>query len=180
MAESTDKNEDFARTDREDIYSKAVRAGKRTYFFDVKATRRNDYYLTLTESKKRFNRDGRFYFEKHKIFLYKEDFDKFSEGLTEVIEYIRNANPEIIPLPEDEGKTAVSEPAEAADTRTAGESVKKAAPEAEESSVQDESAENDDEAEAAGKKGEEVEVGETISNNYTSDVEFEDLEDSQS
>ena len=82
--------------DREEIFSKAVRAGKRTYFFDVKATRRNDYYLTITESKKRFNRDGRFYYEKHKIFLYKEDFDKFSEGLREVVEYIKENRPEMI------------------------------------------------------------------------------------
>ncbi|HPX05756.1 MAG TPA: DUF3276 family protein [Tenuifilaceae bacterium] len=76
-------------TDKDDIYSKVVRAGKRTYFFDVKATRRNDFYLTITESKKRVGRDGKFFFEKHKIFLYKEDFEKFTEGLSEVIEYIR-------------------------------------------------------------------------------------------
>ena len=81
---------------RDEIYSTKVKAGKRTYFFDVKATRSNDYYLTITESKKRFNKDGRFYYEKHKIFLYKEDFDKFSEGLAEVIEFIKTANPVII------------------------------------------------------------------------------------
>lgn len=77
--------------DRDEIYSKSVRAGKRTYFFDVKATRNNDYYLTITESKKRFDDNGTQNFEKHKIFLYKEDFDKFSEGLTEVITYIQAA-----------------------------------------------------------------------------------------
>jgi len=81
---------------REEIHSIAVRAGKRTYFFDVKATRRNDYYLTITESKKRFNRDGKFFYEKHKLFLYKEDFDKFSDTLKEVIEFIREANPQPI------------------------------------------------------------------------------------
>ena len=70
--------------DREEIYSKAVRAGKRTYFFDVKSTRNNDYYLTITESKKRFDNDGNQNFEKHKIFLYKEDFEKVAEGLDEV------------------------------------------------------------------------------------------------
>ncbi len=79
--------------DREEIYSKAVRAGKRTYFFDVKATRRDDYYLTITESKKRFDQEGRFHFEKHKLFLYKEDFEKFAEGLSEVVEYIKANNP---------------------------------------------------------------------------------------
>lgn len=86
---------------REEIHSKAVRAGKRTYFFDVKATRRNDYYLTITESKKRFNRDGKFFYEKHKLFLYKEDFDKFSESLKEIIEFIREANPQPIDPDED-------------------------------------------------------------------------------
>ena len=85
----------------EEIFSKVVRAGKRTYFFDVKATRRNDYYLTITESKKRFNRDGKFFYEKHKLFLYKEDFDKFADSLKEVIEYIREANPQPIELEED-------------------------------------------------------------------------------
>ena len=71
MTEGFDNLEDVERIDKEDIYSKVVRAGKRTYFFDVKATRRNDFYLTITESKKRIGRDGKFYFEKHKIFLYK-------------------------------------------------------------------------------------------------------------
>ena len=83
---------------RDEIHSKAVRAGKRTYFFDVKATRRNDYYLTITESKKRFNRDGKFFYEKHKIFLYKEDSEKFSDALKEIIEYIREANPQPIEI----------------------------------------------------------------------------------
>jgi hypothetical protein len=74
---------------REEIFSKAVRAGKRTYFFDVKATRANEYYITVTESKRRFNNEqGKFFYEKHKIFLYKEDFEKFADGLTEVINFI--------------------------------------------------------------------------------------------
>lgn len=93
--EGYDKKEGFERNDREEIFSNAVRAGKRTYFFDVKATRKNDYYLTITESKKRFEKDGRFTFEKHKIFLYKEDFDKFANGLTEAIEYIKANNPSL-------------------------------------------------------------------------------------
>ena len=90
MDEGNVKSEELvgASAGREEIHSKAVRAGKRTYFFDVKATRRNDYYLTITESKKRFNRDGKFFYEKHKLFLYKEDFDKFADSLTEIIEYI--------------------------------------------------------------------------------------------
>ena len=75
----------------EDVYSKPVRAGKRTYFFDVKATKgNNDYYLTITESKRRQEQDGTFSYDKHKIFLYKEDFEKFREGLDEVIAYIKD------------------------------------------------------------------------------------------
>ena len=73
----------------EDIYSKPVRAGKRTYFFDVQATKGNDYYLTITESKRRVDNNGQYAYDKHKIFLYKEDFEKFAEGLEEVIKYIK-------------------------------------------------------------------------------------------
>ncbi len=127
MSEGTEKT-DAQNSEREEIFAKPVRAGKRTYFFDVKATRRNDYYLTITESKKRFNRDGRFFYEKHKLFLYKEDFDKFSEGLAEAIQFIRDSAPEMTELPEDkEEKTN--------------------------------------------------QVEETVSENYSSDVDFEDLED---
>lgn len=80
--------------DRGEIFSKAVRAGKRTYFFDVKATISDEYYLTITESKRRFNNDqGKFFYEKHKLFLYKEDFSKFTEGLGEVIDYIKHEQP---------------------------------------------------------------------------------------
>ncbi len=95
-----DKNEELEKkensnetknTGRDEIFSKVVRAGKRTYFLDVKTTRKNDYYLTITESKKRFNREGRHYFEKHKVFLYKEDFDKFTENLQVVIDFIKEA-----------------------------------------------------------------------------------------
>jgi len=100
---------------REEIHSKAVRAGKRTYFFDVKATRRNDYYLTITESKKRFNRDGKFFYEKHKLFLYKEDFDKFADSLSEIIEYIRVANPQPIEIDEGDPKPRVNNEARTKD-----------------------------------------------------------------
>jgi len=73
------------RDDREDVYSKAVRAGKRTYFFDVKSTRGRDLFLTITESKKHTHEDGTAHYDKHKIFLYKEDFDKFLDGLHDTI-----------------------------------------------------------------------------------------------
>ncbi|MBS1652296.1 MAG: PUR family DNA/RNA-binding protein [Bacteroidetes bacterium] len=86
-------SEEFERSERSDLFSKSVRAGKRTYFFDVKSTKANDYYLTITESKKRFTDDGKFHFEKHKIFLYKEDFEKFVEGLNESIAQIRENAP---------------------------------------------------------------------------------------
>ncbi len=74
--------------DREDVFSKAVRAGKRTYFFDVKSTRGRDLYLTITESKKHTHDDGTAHYDKHKIFLYKEDFEKFRDGLTEAFDEI--------------------------------------------------------------------------------------------
>lgn len=86
--------------DRDDIFSKSVRAGKRTYFFDVKSTKGNDFYLTITESKKRFGEDGKFFYEKHKLFLYKEDFEKFLEGLNESIEHIKANSPAIEPRAE--------------------------------------------------------------------------------
>ena len=73
---------------KDEIYTQAVRAGKRTYFFDVKATRKDDYYLTITESKKSFGKDGKPFYERHKIFLYKEDFEKFMNGLTDAISFI--------------------------------------------------------------------------------------------
>jgi len=97
MEEGKEKKEGIETIEREEIFSKSVRAGKRTYFFDVKATRRNDYYLTITESKKRYHKDGRFFYEKHKVFLYKEDFDKFVDGLTESVEFIKEAKPVEIP-----------------------------------------------------------------------------------
>ena len=75
----------------DEIYSKPVRAGKRTYFFDVKSTKgNNDFYLTITESKRRMESDGRFSYDKHKIFLYKEDFEKFVEGLQDAVNYIKS------------------------------------------------------------------------------------------
>ena len=74
--------------EREEIFSKILRAGRRTYFFDVRSTKAGDYYLTLTESKKFTNDDGSFHYKKHKIYLYKEDFKEFSEILNEMTDYI--------------------------------------------------------------------------------------------
>lgn len=86
---------------RDDVYSKSVKAGKRTYFFDVKSTKGSDLYLTITESKKRYADDGNFTYEKHKLFLYKEDFEKFVEGLNDAISKIEE-------LRESEGNRAES------------------------------------------------------------------------
>ena len=74
--------------EKEEIYSKVLRAGRRTYFFDVRATKAGDYYLTITESKKFTNDDGSFHYKKHKIYLYKEDFAEFNEILAEMTDYI--------------------------------------------------------------------------------------------
>ena len=79
---------DYGMTDKEEIYSKVLRAGRRTYFFDVRSTKAGDYYLTITESKKFTNDDGSFHYKKHKIYLYKEDFVEFRENLNEMVDFI--------------------------------------------------------------------------------------------
>ena len=77
-------------TDQEEIHSKVLRAGRRTYFFDVRSTKAGDYYLTITESKKFTHDDGSFHYKKHKIYLYKEDFDAFKENVEEMMDFIIN------------------------------------------------------------------------------------------
>lgn len=81
---------DHGMMEKEEIFSKVLRAGRRTYFFDVRATKAGDYYLTITESKKFTNDDGSFHYKKHKIYLYKEDFTEFNELLAEMTDYIIN------------------------------------------------------------------------------------------
>jgi hypothetical protein len=76
--------------EKEEIFSKVLRAGRRTYFFDVRSTKAGDYYLTVTESKKFTNDDGSFHYKKHKIYLYKEDFNEFNIILNEMTDYIIN------------------------------------------------------------------------------------------
>jgi len=105
-----DLNESEGKNQKEEIFTRVVRAGKRTYFFDVKATRNEDYYLTITESKKRLGKEGKFFYEKHKIFLYKEDFDKFTEGLKGAVDYISNGRDESqAPIPMEESKISEEE-----------------------------------------------------------------------
>jgi hypothetical protein len=108
MEEETGIKEDVngseEKIQKEEIFTKVVRAGKRTYFFDVKATRKDDYYLTITESKKRLGKEGKVFYEKHKIFLYKEDFEKFTEGLKDAVTFIGNGKGELKasdPVPDD-------------------------------------------------------------------------------
>ena len=106
--ESADNKDGIKSADskfNQEIYSKVVRAGKRTYFFDVKTTRSDEYYLTITESKKRFGENGKFHYEKHKIFLYKEDFEKFIENLQDIVDYIHENQPETISVERDEDET---------------------------------------------------------------------------
>lgn len=87
---------------KEDAYSKSIRAGKRTYFFDVKVTKTNDYFLTITESKRVFINDGQFSYEKHKIFLYREDFEKFMEGMNEAFAFIESNKQEVVSTAEND------------------------------------------------------------------------------
>jgi hypothetical protein len=110
--------EEIKSNGRDEIYSAKVKAGKRTYFFDVKSTRSNDYYLTITESKKRFKEDG-FTYEKHKIFLYKEDFNKFLEALNGTVNHVKN---ELMP---DVDFTQFDQLREEAHAEEAGESISK-------------------------------------------------------
>jgi hypothetical protein len=105
---------------RDEIYSTKVKAGKRTYFFDVKATRSNDYYLTITESKKRFKEDG-FTYEKHKIFLYKEDFNKFVEALNTTVNHVKQELMPEVDFTQFDQVHEREEPAEAAEaTKSTG------------------------------------------------------------
>jgi hypothetical protein len=101
---------------RDAFFSKRIRAGKRTYYFDVKATRANDYYITITESKRKPGEsEDRPFFEKHKLFLYKEDFEKFTEGLQEALTYIQDKRSgemtEVVASPVSTAEHAMAEPA---------------------------------------------------------------------
>ena len=116
--ESVDNKGEERKSDsnfNKEIHSEIVRAGKRTYFFDVKTTRNDEYYLTITESKKRFGDNGKFHFEKHKLFLYREDFDKFADGLQEVVNFIREKQPEQEAAPKVEKTKEVEIVAESAE-----------------------------------------------------------------
>ena len=137
---------------REDIFSKPVRAGKRTYFFDVKATRGNDYYLTITESKRRIDENGKFHYDKHKLFLYKEDFEKFADGLTEAIDFIKREKGD------DYGaSTQYTAPAAPAPTKVEAETPIEKAVEA--------------------TVVEKIKSADSSDGEYSSDISFDDLED---
>ena len=102
----------------EEIFSKALRAGRRTYFFDVRETKAGDYYLTITESKKFTNEDGTFYYKKHKIYLYKEDFAEFNSSLKETCDYIiENKGTEVISEKHDKDFESKKEKKESSETQ---------------------------------------------------------------
>ncbi|MBT3559711.1 MAG: PUR family DNA/RNA-binding protein [Flavobacteriaceae bacterium] len=151
----------------EEIFSKTMRAGRRTYFFDVRSTKAGDYYLTLTESKKFTNDDGSFHFKKHKIYLYKEDFNEFSSNLSEMTDYIiKEKGEEVISdihqkdYQREEKQETTSEEAETTEEDQESDNEDETKNEAEESSETDEeNSENEDD---------------TDSSKFT-DVKFEDI-----
>ena len=97
--------------ERKEIFSRSVRAGRRTYFFDVRSTKAEDYYMTITESKKFSNDDGSAHYKKHKIYLYKEDFDEFSKSFKEVSDFIfEKKGRDVISNQETTSASATSEP----------------------------------------------------------------------
>lgn len=139
----------------ESVYSKRIRAGKRrTYFFDVRETRGNDYYLTITESRKRFDSDG---YDRHKIFLYKEDFNKFLKGLGEAIDYVKT---DLMPdfdfdafnhdTPYEGDDQGGSSPAPGSSTESASSSSSTETPAANESSAGSNTSSSSDDSSSAG------------------------------
>ena len=126
----------------EEIFSKALRAGRRTYFFDVRETKAGDYYLTITESKKFTNEDGTFFYKKHKIYLYKEDFSEFNSSLKETCEFIiENKGEEVISEKHDKDFELKKEKSE----KTEAEKEEKEEEKEEEKDFADVDFENDDE-----------------------------------
>src|SRR5690606_5940840 len=116
---------DHGMMEKEEIFSKVLRAGRRTYFFDVRATKAGDYYLTITESKKFTNDDGSFHYKKHKIYLYKEDFSVFNEILKEMIDYVIDVKGDEV-ISERHQKDFKKEEYDAADEDLDSETVKSA------------------------------------------------------
>ncbi|KAB2825977.1 MAG: hypothetical protein BGP01_06750 [Paludibacter sp. 47-17] len=113
--EAEKRKVDFEKKDNEIIYSKSIKAGKRIYYLDVKKSRNEDLFLAITESKKKvngFEQDAQVTYEKHKIFLYKEDFNKFMEGLEDVIGFIKREQGEVLPRPAEAQQPDETEAAE--------------------------------------------------------------------
>ena len=115
---------DHGMMEKEEIFSKVLRAGRRTYFFDVRGTKAGDYYLTITESKKFTNDDGSFHYKKHKIYLYKEDFTEFNEILNEMTDYIINEKGDEV-ISERHQKDFKKEDNYSDDLETEGETIEK-------------------------------------------------------
>ena len=153
--------------EREEIFSKTMRAGRRTYFFDVRSTKAGDYYLTLTESKKFTNDDGSYHYKKHKIYLYKEDFNEFSSNLSEMTDYIiKEKGEEVISerhqkdYQREQKQETISEETEAV--------------EEDQESVNEEETKNDSE-ENSDTENENSDNKENKDSNEFTDVKFEDI-----
>jgi len=160
--------------EREEIFSKTMRAGRRTYFFDVRSTKAGDYYLTLTESKKFTNDDGSYHYKKHKIYLYKEDFSEFSSNLSEMTDYIiKEKGEEVISerhqkdYQREEKQETTSEETEIAEEET------EIAEEDQESGNEEET-KNEDE-ESSDTESEDSDNEENKDSSEFTDVKFEDI-----
>ena len=160
--------------EREEIFSKTMRAGRRTYFFDVRSTKAGDYYLTLTESKKFTNDDGSYHYKKHKIYLYKEDFSEFSSNLSEMTDYIiKEKGEEVISerhqkdYQREEKKETTSEETEIAEEET------EIAEEDQESGNEEET--KNDSEESSDTESENSDNEENKDSSEFTDVKFEDI-----
>jgi len=160
--------------EREEIFSKTMRAGRRTYFFDVRSTKAGDYYLTLTESKKFTNDDGSYHYKKHKIYLYKEDFSEFSSNLSEMTDYIiKEKGEEVISerhqkdYQREEKKETTSEETEIAEEET------EIAEEDQESGNEEET--KNDSEESSDTESEDSDNEENKDSSEFTDVKFEDI-----
>ena len=167
--------------EREEIFSKTMRAGRRTYFFDVRSTKAGDYYLTLTESKKFTNDDGSYHYKKHKIYLYKEDFSEFSSNLSEMTDYIiKEKGEEVISerhqkdYQREEKQETTSEETETTEEETETTEEEPEAVEEDQESGNEEETKNDSD-ESSDTESENSDNEEDKDSSEFTDVKFEDI-----
>jgi len=167
--------------EREEIFSKTMRAGRRTYFFDVRSTKAGDYYLTLTESKKFTNDDGSYHYKKHKIYLYKEDFSEFSSNLSEMTDYIiKEKGEEVISeihqkdYQREEKQETTSEETETTEEETETTEEETETTEEDQESGNEEETKNDSE-ESSDTESENSDNEENKDSSEFTDVKFEDI-----